>query len=371
MRVEHIGISSLIVCLASAALSAGAGKSAAPSYSWDAKTAAAYLDNRENKWMAFPGAARDHKTFCVSCHTVLPFALSRPALRAVQGDKSISADEQKLIDNVTTRVRAWREIEPYYSDEKSGTNKTRESFGTESILNVLILANRDAETGFLSDDTQKAFDILWSLQESSGDEKGSWHWLNFANVPWEAPDSGYYGAALAAVAVGIAPHGYSSKPEIQANIQSLREYLRSQASKQSPINRIALLWASAEMRGLLSTSDQQAIVQEMISKQQSDGGWSLSGLVGPWKRHDGTALETKSDGYATGFIAYAFEQAGMARNEDHLARALAWLAANQNSSEGDWPGYSPNKSRDLSTNVGHFMSDAATAYSALALAHSQ
>src|SRR2546430_17735012 len=37
--------------------------------SWDQKAAAAYLDQRQSWWMEWPKAARDHDTFCVSCHT--------------------------------------------------------------------------------------------------------------------------------------------------------------------------------------------------------------------------------------------------------------------------------------------------------------
>jgi len=59
--------------------------------SWDQKAAAAYLDQRQSWWMEWPKAARDHDTFCVSCHTAVPYALSRPALRKANGACSASA----------------------------------------------------------------------------------------------------------------------------------------------------------------------------------------------------------------------------------------------------------------------------------------
>jgi squalene-hopene/tetraprenyl-beta-curcumene cyclase len=40
--------------------------------SWDQKAAAAYLDRRQEWWMSWPKAQRDHDTFCVSCHTAVP-----------------------------------------------------------------------------------------------------------------------------------------------------------------------------------------------------------------------------------------------------------------------------------------------------------
>src|SRR5271156_5492465 len=77
---------------------------------WDQKTAAAYLDQRAGWWMGWQRAARDHDTFCVSCHTAVPYAMSRPSLRTALGEPGLSANEQKLIDNVTKRVRLWKEV---------------------------------------------------------------------------------------------------------------------------------------------------------------------------------------------------------------------------------------------------------------------
>src|SRR5690349_22590428 len=91
---------------------------------WDPKAAAAYLDQRQSWWMEWPKAARDHETFCVSCHTAVPYALARPALRKVLGEENPSANERRLLNNVVKRVRLWKEVEPFYSDADRGTYKT-------------------------------------------------------------------------------------------------------------------------------------------------------------------------------------------------------------------------------------------------------
>jgi squalene-hopene/tetraprenyl-beta-curcumene cyclase len=328
--------------------------------SWDAKAAAGYLDSRITWWMNWPSAARDHGTFCVSCHTAVTYAIARPSLRAALTEQSASPPERQLLANVTKRVKMWAEVEPFYPDKLRGVPKTAESRGTESVLNALILTRSG------SPDAKQALDNMWSEQLKQGDAKGAWNWLQFHNSPWEG-DSQYYGAALAAVAVGSAP-SYSSSPE---NLQMLREYLVKNRDAQTLMDRVILLWASTELPGLLTPADRQALITEALAKQQADGGFSLSSFVGNWKRHDDTPLETRSDGYATGVVAYVLQEAGVARTEPHMQLALAWLNQHQEKTDGRWLAYSLNKQRVLDSDVGRFMSDAATAYAVLALTRPQ
>jgi squalene-hopene/tetraprenyl-beta-curcumene cyclase len=345
--------------------------------SWDQKAAAAYLDQRAGWWMAWPKAARDHETFCVSCHTAVPYAMARPLLRGALAEQGLSENERRLLENVAKRVRLWKEVAPFYSDADRGVYKTEESRGTESVLNALILASHDASSGaqdgHLSDDTHAAFENMWAEQQTTGADKGAWRWLRFKNEPWEADDSDYYGAALAAVAVGTAPENYRERPEIQSNLSLLRGYLNRECAAQTAINRAVLLWASAKVPGLLEAERRKAIIDELLSKQQPDGGWSLSSLVGEWKRHDGTPQEAESDGYATGLITFALQQAGIVRDNTQLKRGLAWLVENQNKTSGSWLAYSLNKSVEhhISPETALFMNDAATAYAVLALSESR
>jgi len=338
--------------------------------SWNSKAAAGYLDERIAWWMDWPSAARDHDTFCVSCHTAVPYAMARPALRPALGEPAPSALEHRLLENVAKRVRMWKEVEPFYPTKKDSDPKTVESRGTESILNALILVfnnvSNDALTGKLSADAGLALENMWGEQLKAGDAAGAWPWLQFHNSPWEG-DSQYYGATLAAIAIGTAPGNYRSLPGIQDRMKRLSEYLVRERTSQVPINRVMLLWASAKLPGLLTRAQQEAIVEEALGKQQADGGFSLSSFVGAWKRKDNTPLDPRSDGYATGVVVLALQQTGIARAQPQLKRGLEWLASNQDAKDGRWAAWSLNKQRDLSSDAGRFMSDAATAYAVLAL----
>lgn len=333
---------------------------------WDPNAAAAYLDRREADWSSWPNAARDRQTFCVSCHTTLPYALARPVLRKVTGERQPTADEVALLNDVTKRVRDWSETKPYYGGDMADRAR-----GTEAVLNALVLANHDAQSGQLSSETLTAFGHLWETQQTSGDAKGAWLWIQFGNEPWEAPDSVFYGACLAAVAVGEAPENYRAMPTIQGNIESLREYLNRESATQPPMNRAALLWASANLPGLLTDEQQQALTGEMLAKQRADGGWSLASLAGTWRRDDGTPFVEKSDGYATGLIVLSLEELGVSKSEPHLRNGLAWLARNQRTWGGGWDAYTLNHRRhNPFSMVSQFMNDAATGYAVMALTES-
>jgi squalene-hopene/tetraprenyl-beta-curcumene cyclase len=335
---------------------------------WNAPAAAAYLDQRANWWIGWPAAARDHQTFCISCHTALPYAIARPSLSDRRHPPTPSDRQRIILDDVTKRVRLWGAVEPYY---QSG-NKAMESRGTEAVLNAVILAVDSARTGQFGDDARAALANMWALQQTEGDRAGAWNWLNFGLDPWEGRDAEYYGAALGALAFSVAPETYKSNAALRRNLDLLRAYLDRKYAAEPLSNRMVLLWASSKWPMLLDATRRQPLTAEILDRQQSDGGWSLAAIsarppsgfvasVRSWLRR------TPSDGYATGLAVFTLLQAGIHRDDSRLRSGLAWLARNQNPTEGTWPTPSLNATRDPSSNVGRFMTDAATAYAVLAL----
>lgn len=356
----------LITALIDTSLQAGLAGEAG----WDAKAAAKYLDERADWWSSWPNAARDRGTYCMSCHTTLPYALARPALRDRLGERMASRAEEKIMGNLLTRARNWRDVEPWYPDQTRGIPKTSESRAIESVMNALLLVRRDAKSGQLSDDARTALDVMWALQMKTGPESGAWTWLNFKMEPWESPNSPYFGASLAALAVGSAPGDYVTTPEIQDRLGALRAYFARQHGAVSLLNQLMGLWASGSVAQLLTEAQRQATIAATLAQQQADGGWSTAKL-GSYARMDNTESDVRSDGYATALASLALQAAGVPATEPHVAKGLGWLRSHQDRTTGRWPAVSPNKERDPQSDPGKFMSDAATAYAVLALTYGE
>jgi squalene-hopene/tetraprenyl-beta-curcumene cyclase len=341
---------------------------------WDPRAAAAYLDRRMQWWTEWPKAARDHGTFCFSCHTAVPYAMARPNLRSMLGETAPNPKERNMMDDVRKRVRMWKEISPFYFDGPDAPGKTAQSRGTEAVLSALMLAWDDARTGHLTADTRLALDNMWTEQQSSGVNAGSWAWLDFTLAPWEIVESQYYGAALAALAVGSAPDDYASSAASAAQLALLRAYLRREYAAQSLHNRLILLWAAERLPGLLSSDERTALIAETAHAQNPDGGWSLSRLI-PSCTQRTLLQDSESDGYATGLATLVLEESGDPAVVLQVQRGRAWLTHNQSGhgglwlrgAEEFWVARSINKHRNMSSNVGRFMSDAATGYAVLAL----
>jgi hypothetical protein len=354
---------------------------------WDRDGAAKYLDDRMDLWFASGKKLRtgETKTTCVSCHTTVPYVLARPALRRAMGVAAATPQESKLYEETVRRVEDYDGRQLLYEHTE---DKKTESRGTEVALNALILASADAAQNRRapSGPTQKAFDQLWKAQRPDG----AWDWLDFGLEPFETTDGAYFGATLAALAVGLAPgsstqHGAQYGAEANPGLERMRGYLKEKYSSQRLFNRTWILLASARLKDLLTKAQRDALVAELQGRQHEDGGWTLESL-GAWTwskkaKAPGAldaALLAKSDGYATGLIVYSLRQAGLPVSHPVVSKGLQWLRANQQDVQIDqrtwraWRAHSLNFDREHGGEKGEpwrrlFMSDSATAFAALAL----
>jgi len=398
MRLSIIGtcgpIAIVVALLAGlAAGGAAAQKTATGPAGWNRDGAATYLDQRMNAWSARGKKLRtgQGQATCVSCHTALPYALARPSLRRAMHVRTPTPEEVRLLEDVVRRVDTYETHQPYYD---SDDRKTVESRGTEAVLNALILASAAAERGQHdpAEPTRRAFHRLWETQRSDG----AWDWLDFGLEPLESADAAYYGATLAAMAVGTVPaSALGQSAEAAAGTKRLRAYLTERYASQNVFNRVSALLASTRWKDLLTRTQRETLIAEVRRAQQDDGGWSLHAMGGwrwsttgwrAWRTSPpGTldaALLAKSDGYATGLVVYTLRSAGLPVDDSAVAGGLRWLKAHQqNVQAGDrtyqaWRSYSLNRNREHGGDGGEswrrlFMSDAATAYAVLALVASE
>jgi squalene-hopene/tetraprenyl-beta-curcumene cyclase len=294
-------------------------------------------------------------------------------MRKQRGAGNADSVRGKVIANVTRRVEEWGTIVaespsgkdpcvPYYSDKKKS-----QSLGTESVLNALVLVNSDRSAGDeLAAPARKALNQLWGQQQANG----AWHWLEFGMNPWEKAGE-YYGASLAAVAVGMAGPDYYNGAAVRPKVTMLKRYIAAEYANQPLHHRIVALWGDTCLPGCLPAETKEKLIEELFGAQEADGGWCLPKLghfvtkSGDWKSHGVAPDGAVSDGYATGLVVLALKRADVPSSHEKLRKGVAWLAASQ--TDGVWPLTYPNKPRDPKDDVGKFMRDAATGFAVLAL----
>jgi squalene-hopene/tetraprenyl-beta-curcumene cyclase len=298
--------------------------------------AGSYLDGAVMAW------TREHR--CASCHTTYPYLMGRPAA----GDPKAPALLQirtfleKRVANWDSRIEADR-----LPEGSEGV--------TEVVATAATLAFHDARSsGKLHPLTRKALDRMWTIQN----DDGAWDWNKHDLPPLEYDE--YYGAVFAAMGVGFAPEGYAQSGGARAGLAKLRQFF----ADNPPPNlhhKAWLLFASLRLEGLMTKSERDTTIGELLALARDDGGWNLPSL-GPWDRLDGSPNDVRgpSDGYATGFIVYLVRQTGMAADEKPLRRGVNWLRNNQRES-GRW------YTRSLNADRNHYLTNAGTAFVLLAL----
>lgn len=374
----------LTLLTAALALSAD-GAPPASAADWDRAAAARYLDARMDAWWSQAKSLKtgDSETKCLSCHTAIPYALARPALRLAMGERAPTAHETRILDTVRRRVENVGKQQPFYDHTE---DKKIESRGVEAVLNALILTTDERERGQTMPGalTRTAVARLWEVQRPDG----AWDWLNFGLEPYETSDAVFHGATVAALVAG-SPTGKAASAGATgaAGMDKLRIYLRANLATQRLFNRTWALLASSRLTDVMAPAERDAIVRELESKQRTGGGWSLVDL-GPWRWSrleapfappgptDATRLSAP-DAYATALIVYALKQSGLG-NRPAVEKGMAWLRTNQSAvvagdpASAPWRAHSLNFEREQGGAKGEawrrmFMSDLATAFAVLAL----
>jgi squalene-hopene/tetraprenyl-beta-curcumene cyclase len=296
------------------------------------RQAAQFLDETALDW------TEQHQ--CGSCHTNYPYLVARPTLK-----EPLSAEFNSVRRYFEDRVAHWDDA------KKSAKPK----WDAEVVMTAWALALNDSLTSAkLHPLTREALDRMWSVQK----QHGGFDWLKCGWPPLEHDD--YYGALVAALAVGHAPEKYAQTAAAKAGIDRLRAYFAANPPPDLH-HQSVLLWASTRIGGLMTDDQRSETIARLRKLQRPDGGWNLPSL-GSWKRRDGSPNDPNapSDGYATGLAMFVLRQSGAPSTDPALARGVAWLLANQRAS-GSW------FTRSLNDDKEHYIHHAGTAYAVLAL----
>jgi len=319
---------------------------------WNPQLAAKYLDERQREWFAWPQAQSPNGP-CVSCHTGMPYLIARPALRRLLKEPQPTMYETGLLDRLRSNAGA----------KPAGALQS-----VETIFAAMLLPQGDAAQ-------QATFDQLWALQKKDGDLRGGWQWYSANLEPWETPLQFRYGASLAALAIGSAPVSLRNAEQTRG----LDDYLQNDVAIRPLHARTAMLWASTKLPSIMDATARQATIDELLKKQQADGGWTIESL-GPWTEHPDAPVSPAagaSHSYATAFTAFVLKQELGTRDSglgnrgplrSSVARSLDWLKAHQDPQTGAWPAVSMNKKYPAGSMQEKFLQDAATAFAAAALA---
>ncbi len=296
---------------------------------YSATKAAEYLDAVGVNW------TRDRK--CITCHTNMPYLTARPLLPGDAGWKEVRAF---LVKDVESWAEGKKPRGPAYV-----------------VATAFALSFHDAQRGTeLHPATRVALDRMFDPTRKPRE----WNWLKCEWPPLEHDD--YYGATLAALAIGYAPGDYAKTPKARAAIEKLKGYFKT-VPPPDLHHTAMLLWASTKLPGLMTADQREKAVAALKAKQRKDGGWSLPSL-GSYKRRDKEKTpndpNADSDGYGTGFATFVLLQAGAKPTDDTVVSAVKWLKANQRAS-GRWYTRSLNNDKD------HYITNAGTAFCVLAL----
>lgn len=299
------------------------------------------------------GAAAWNQTrTCVTCHTNGTYMTVRPAL-----SPRLGAPPEEMRRHFTGALEELVEMRP--RDLKKGTRPV------QVIYTAAGLAEWDSHvTGRLSPETERALELMFSIQL----ESGTWDALD-CWPPYES--DAYHAATVAAMAVAAAPgwREQLSNDQIKDGVGRLREYLRTEPPPHD-YGRTLLLWAALRIPDLLDRDRKQELVEMLWKHQQPDGGWSIRTFAAPEAWGGGNRAEKlrsepefkhpPSDGHQTGLAIIVLREAGIPADDPRIQKGAAWLLSNQRTSGRWW-------TRSLNTDKWHFITYSGTAFPVLAL----
>ncbi|MEZ5401854.1 MAG: hypothetical protein R2729_19425 [Bryobacteraceae bacterium] len=313
---------------------------------WDVNAAARYIDARQEQWAAWKPAQSKAGGQCISCHTTLVHSLARAAIRRGGRQAQPLTWEDGVLSGIEKRLRG---------------ELPKTAGGAVDVILSAFLSTQTTDGNL----QREAFERMWAIQKRDGPGAGAWAWYSLKLDPWESGESAFFGATIAAIAVGRAPKQLRDDARFRGNLQALRAFLNETAPRQPLHNKLMLAWASAKLSGLMSRSELKALREAALKARAGDGAWSIQSL-GPWEFLRAEAGDG-ANAYATAFAAFALRQTPGGCRDKRIEPSLDWLRKHQDAASGAWLAPTMTKAYPAGSMQESFMNDAATGFAVLAL----
>ena len=308
---NRFGIRAVLFCLlASATSAAGAAEPqqpatvAAPQAQQTVERGLVFLREDAAKWRA-------EKT-CSTCHhgTMTVFAFAEAKSQGYEVPAETMADILKWTkDRVLERIDQPRDTRPGWS-----------MVNTPALYLSLMAQVVPSQEAVTADELKRIAAHLVRHQEADG----SWAWSSAPpkNRPPPFFESDEVATLLGYVALGpIIPVDPNEKSEARDSRVKGAEWLSKSAphdSTQAMLYRLLRRVREGESAEALKPA-----IDEVMSRQNSDGGW-------------GQLKGAASDAYASGQAVYILNLAGLKRDQPEVQRAAAFLVSTQRE-DGSWP----------------------------------
>ena len=244
----------------------------------------------------------EHK--CVSCHHA---ALVVWSMREAKG-RGFQVDEPFLSDLTKWTAES--------GDGKTGVPRPTglpKALNAKAVWFALSLGNPGLETAF-----EPGMKLLLKTIEADQTENGSW-------VSWpdtRAPIFGNSDESMTALAtLALLPAAAAGDTAAKSARDKGVEWLAKTKTDDDP-QSIAMRLVLWQRRGR-PAEESKPLVERILGRQNSDGGWSQ-------------APEMASDAWATGQALYALAHAGFKPDDPVISRAHTFLIKTQQA-DGSWP----------------------------------
>ena len=289
--------------------------------------AAKYLEDGALSWV--------REKSCVNCHTTGPYLVERTAWSPQFGPPSAEVHAD-FVSSVP------KEIKPVKEAEKNGHKFYPGTF--TSVWLALGLAEWDRHvTKTTTEPTDRALRSMFEHQSDSG------AFVSHGEVEIPHITTDFELSLQAARAVTAAPDWVKGLKDdvLLSRIAKLKSWLQT-ATPKNDFDRVLKLQLAHYLPELVTSSEREAALELLSTKQHADGGWSTRDMstIDAWHfemspyvvnliENLPDASQPASDAYMTAFAIVLMRQGNIPPSDPRIARGLAWLRSEQRQS-GRW-----------------------------------